>query len=155
VNSAVKKALGEHPISDDPNFTLLRKATIGDPVPVKDDEGREVFFLVPLLIGEKACGFVRLEKNLRVSQVSIFGGSADDRESWIDASFFDRPPNEIINSIKMRYPDMEMSEPVFSFDKSPAKWGWAIRLSNKRKIDVFISPSGWHEKTKRAVEFEG
>jgi hypothetical protein len=155
VLKAVKKALNTHPVSDDLNFVTVRKANASNPVIVKDDEGKDAFWLVPLLSGEKAVGFVRLEKNLRVSQVGIFGASAADRESWVDASFFDRPPSEVINSIRVRYPDMEMSEPVFSFDKSPAKWGWVIRLSNKRKIVVFVAPSGWHEKTSRDIEFEG
>jgi hypothetical protein len=109
-----------------------------------------------MLSGEKAVGFVRLERNLKVSQVSIFGASAADKESWVDASFFERPPSEVINSIKLRYPDLEMSEPVFSFDKSPAKWGWLMKLSsNKRMIVIFVTPSGWHEKTSRSIEFEG
>jgi hypothetical protein len=56
---------------------------------VKDDEGKAAFWLVPLISGKKAVGFVRLEMNLRVSQVGIFGASAADQESWIDASFFD------------------------------------------------------------------
>jgi hypothetical protein len=155
VLKAVKKALTEHPVSGDLNFAILRKANASNPVIVKDDEGKDAFWLVPLLSGEKAVGFVRLEKNLRVSQVGIFGASAADRESWVDASFFDRPPPEAINSIRVRYPDMKMSDPVFSFDKSPAKWGWLIALSNNRKISIFVTPSGWHEKTSRNIDFEG
>ena len=142
-------------MSDDINFATVRKASANNPIMVKDNEGKDAFLLVPLISGKKAVGFVRLEKNLKVSQVSIFGASAADEESWIDASFFDTPPSEVINSIRVRYPDMEMSEPVFSFDKSPAKWGWAIKLSNKRKIEVFVAPSGWHEKTNPGTEFEG
>jgi hypothetical protein len=155
VLKAAKKALNEQPVRDDLNFSNLRKAKASNPIIVKDDESKDAFWLVPLISGEKAVGFVRLEKNLKVSQVSIFGASAADKDSWIDASFFNKPPSEVINSIKLRYPDMEMSEPIFSFDKSPAKWGWAIRLSNKRNIVVFASPSGWHEKTSRDTEFEG
>ena len=155
VFKAVEKALNEHPVSDDLKFATVRKANASNPIIVKDDEGKDVFWLVPLISGKKAVGFVRLEKNLRVSQVGIFGASAADQESWIDASFFDRPPSEVINSIRDRYPDMEMSEPVFSFDKSPAKWGWVIKLSNKHKIEVFVAPSGWHEKTNRDTAFEG
>ncbi len=152
---AAKTALKEHSIGDDINFANLRKANARTPIIVKDEKGKDAFWLVPLLNGEKAVGFVRLEKNLKVSQVSIFGASAYDRESWVAASFFERAPSEAIDSIKLRYPDMEMSEPVFSFDKSPTKWGWKITLSNKRKITVFVDPSGWHEKTSHDTEFEG
>jgi hypothetical protein len=155
VLKAAKKVLNEHPICDDLNFANLRNANARIPIIVKDDKGEDAFWLVPLLRGEKAVGFVRLEKNLKVSQVSIFGASGADRESWVAASFFDTAPSEAIDSIKLRYPDMELSEPVFSFDKSPAKWGWKITLSNKRKITVFVDPSGWHEKTSHDTEFEG
>jgi hypothetical protein len=155
VLKAVEEALNEYPVSDDLNFTTLRKSNAKNPIMVKNDEGKDAFWLVPLINGKKAFGFVRLEKNLRVSQVGIFGASATDQESWLDASFFDRPPSEAIKSIKVRYPDMAISEPVFSFDRSPAKWGWIIKLSNKHKIEVFVSPSGWHEKTNRDAKFEG
>jgi hypothetical protein len=152
---AAKKALNEQPVYDDLNFANVRKAKASNPIIVKDDKCKDTFWLVPMISGEKAVGFVRLEKNLKVSQVSIFGASAADKESWVDASFFNRPPSEVINSIKLRYPDMEMSEPVFSFDKSPAKWGWLIRLNNRHKIEIFVAPSGWHEKTSRDIGFEG
>ena len=121
---------------------------------MRSENRRESCWFVPLLIGDKACGFAQVEKDLKVSTVGLFGAGPKDRESWIEASFFERPPPEVINSIKARYPEMEMSTPFFSYDKSPAKWGWIIRLKNSREITIFINPAGWYEQSKRKTSFE-
>jgi hypothetical protein len=155
VAKAVKKSISEPPISDDPKFAAVKKAIIGIPLKVKSENKKESYWLVPLLIGDKACGFAQVEKDLRMSTVGLFGASAEDRESWIEASFFERPPPEAINSIKARYSEMEMSNPFFSYDKSPAKWGWMVRLKNSREVTIFINPAGWYEQTKRDTTFEG
>ncbi len=52
----------------------------------------------------------------------------------------------MINSVKLRYPDMESSELSFSFYKVLQN-GWLERLSNNHKTEALVDPSGWHEKT--------
>lgn len=155
VKKAVERVLNELPISQDPNYATMTRATIGDPVAVKNNEGDNAFIIVPLLTGEKACGYIRLEINLKVSQASIFGANANDYKSWVDASFFYSPPAEAINSIIKKYPTMKISKPIFSFSKSYAKWGWIVRLSNKNQLTILISPSGWSEVVNKKQNYEG
>jgi hypothetical protein len=143
------------PVLDDPTFSTIRRATIGIPILVRSPEGKEAYWFVPLITGTKASGFARVDKNLRVSQVGLFGANPDDQGSWIDVSFFERPPPEAINSIKARYPEMEMSVPFFSYDQSPAKWGWIVKLKDKRMITIFITPGGWYEQIERNANIEG
>jgi hypothetical protein len=147
--------LSEGPVIEDPKFSTVRKATVGTPLMVRSDDGKEAYWFVPLLTGAKASGFARVEKNLRISQVGLFGASPEDQGSWIDASYFERPPPEVINSIKARYPRTEMSAPIFSFDRSPAKWGWMVRLKNERRITIFITPGSWYEQVERVADVEG
>jgi hypothetical protein len=155
VKKTVERVLNEPPINQDPNFATITKATIGDPVTVKNNEGDNAFIIVPLLTGEKASGYIRLEVNLKVSQVSIFGANANDYKSWVDASFFYLPPAETIDSILKKYPSMKMSKPIFSFSKSYAKWGWIVKLSNKNQLTILISPSGWSEVVNKKQNCEG
>ena len=155
VAKAVKKAIGERPVKDDPKFAAVRKATVGTPLVVRSKDGKDAYWLVPLLMADKTCGFAQVEKNMKVSIVGSFGANSEDRGSWVDASFFERPPLEVVNTIKARYPEMEMSEPFFSYDKSPAKWGWMVRLKDGRRITVFINPAGWYEQTERDGTIEG
>lgn len=96
-----------------------------------------------------------MDLNLRVSQVGLFGAGPEDQRSWVDVSFFERPPPEDVNSIKARYPTMEMSVPFFSYDQSPAKWGWIVKLKAARMKTLFITPGGWYEQVERKADFEG
>ena len=155
MKEAVKKAMKEHPIIDDPKFDAVRRATIGSPLTVKGADGKDEHWFVPLLIGKKANGYAQVERNLKVSQLAIFGANSEDRGSWIDASFFEKPPLEAINSIRARYPQLEMSDSFFSYDQNPAKWGWKVKLKDKHQITVFITPSGWHELPKHKPGYEG
>jgi hypothetical protein len=155
VIKAVKKALNEPEVSSDPNFATAKKARIGYPVYVRDSQGTLAFLIVPLLTGQKASGYVRLATDLKVGQVSIFGATANDSQSWVDASFFYTSPVDAINSIRKKYPDMIMSEPVFSFYKSAAKWGWLIKLTNKQEILILVTPSGWNRLVSSGSDFEG
>jgi hypothetical protein len=155
VKKVVKGALNEPEVSSDPNFATVKKARIGNPVYVRDSQGKNAFLIVPLLTGQKASGYVRLATDLKVRQVSIFGAKASDSQSWVDASFFYTPPEDAINSIRKEYPDMNMSEPVFSFYKSAAKWGWIIKLTNKQEILILVTPSGWNRLVSGGSDFEG
>jgi hypothetical protein len=110
---------------------------------------------VPLTQENKAVGYVKLDLNLKVSQISFFGGAANDKESWINAEFFRGPPKNVIEEIQSQYPDMKMSEPYFSFNHTPAKWGWKIKLTNQHEIIAFISPAGWKKQTKPQNDYEG
>lgn len=94
-------------------------------------------------------------KKLEDKRTRSFRWDPEDQGSWIDASFFERPPPEDIDSIKARYPGTEMSEPIFSYDQSPAKWGWMVKLNDGRRITVFVTPAGWYEQTKRDAALEG
>ena len=98
-----------------------------------------------MLIGDKACGLAQVERDLRVSRISIFGADPGDRGAWADASFFEKPPLGAINSIKARYPGRRMSAPFFSYDRSQSKWWWMVRLKDGKEVTVFINPAGWYE----------
>lgn len=148
--------MNTQPIIEDRKFDAARKASIGSPITVKNTDGKDQHWFVPLLTGKKANGYAQVEKDLKVSQVAIFGATPEDRGSWIEASFFEKPPLEVINSIKARYPQMEMSEPFFSYDQNPAKWGWIVKLKNERQITVFITPSGWRKlQNTKIIGYEG
>lgn len=134
------------PIRSNPMFAAVMHAGIGSPAMVHTPEGKEAFWLVPILVGDSACGFARVELSHKVSQIGIFGSSPEDRPSWIDASFFEKPPSEILAAIRTRYSGLTISEPVLSYDKTPAKWAWRIEIGDKVKTIVFIAPGGWYEQ---------
>ncbi len=146
IRKAVEIKRAKAPVSKDPLFSAMRDAKIGLPVMVYSPEGKEAFWLVPILMGDSACGFARVELSHNVSQVGIYGSGPEDHASWIDASFFEKPPSGLLDAIRSRYSGMKISEPLLSYDKSPARWAWRIEVEDEVKTVVFITPGGWYEQ---------
>ncbi len=146
IKRAVEVKRGKAPVSRDPRFSAVKDAKIGLPAMVYSPEGKEAFWLVPILMGDSACGYARVELSHKVSQVGIYGSGPEDYASWIDASFFEKPPSRLLDAIRSRYSGMRISEPVLSYDKSPARWAWRVEIGDQVRTIVFITPGGWYEQ---------
>ena len=156
IKKAVEAERQKAPTRSNPAFSAVMRAEIGSPAMVYTPEGKEAFWLVPILVGESACGFARVERSHKVSQIGIFGSGPEDRPSWIDASFFEKPPSEVLDAVRTRYEGLTISEPVLSYDKTPAKWAWRVAIEDRVKTVVFISPGGWYEQVSKGdVNREG
>ena len=158
IRKTVETAKRRPPVADDSKFSAAKDAEVGLPAMVYTPEGKPAFWIVPFLMKDSACGFARVELSRKVSQIGIFGSGPEDRLSWIGATFFEKPPPEMLAEIQTRYSGMAMSKPVLSYDASPGKWAWRmeIRKEDKIKSIVFITPGGWYEqKSDKKVGWEG
>ncbi|MCW4005609.1 MAG: hypothetical protein NWF04_03295 [Candidatus Bathyarchaeota archaeon] len=151
----MKRALQKPHILESEQCDSVRSGVLADPVAVHDADGKEAYWLVPMLHSEKACGFAHVNQDLSVSKIATFGSGPKDTASWVDAAFFKQPPPEALKEIRARYPDMELSEPLFSYDKTPDKWGWKITLKNGDSFNVFVGVFGWYKQSEQKPGFEG
>lgn len=73
--------------------------------------------------------------------------------------FLKKPSSQILEEVHTKYLDFTISEPILSYDKSPAKWalGVIIKEIEKIKFIVFITPGGWHKRhpADERTNFEG
>ena len=140
-------------MSRDPLLRALRSAVVGNPVLARSPDGAPAFWLVPLEVRQRACGFARVELTERVAQLSAFGAGADDVSSWPEADFFRRPPARVLDEVRAKYSGAQLAEPVFSYDGSPAKWAWRVTVGEPATSVVYITPGGWYERAgSRAVQ---
>jgi len=146
VRKVVASASKQSPVADDAKFSIVRDAEIGSPVMVYTPEGEPSFWMVPFVLKNSACGFAYVELSGKVSKFGIFGSTPEDHSSWIDASFFKKPPDAIIVEIQAKFSGLTISKPVFSYDTSPARWAWRIEVKNKIRTIIFITPGGWYER---------
>ena len=149
IMKAVEAERKKPSIRNNPMFSAAMGAEIGTPAMVQTPEGKEAFWLVPMLRGAFACGFARVELSHKVSQIGIYGSGPEDYASWIDASFFEKPPSRLLDAIRSRYLWMKISEPILSYDKTPARWAWRIGIEDNVKTIVFITPGGWYEQASK------
>lgn len=147
VREAVEAARSTPPVADDATFQDVRSANVGRPTLARTPRGEPAFWIVPFIVKGSACGYARVELSREVSQVGVFGSGPKDRMSWVDATFFEKPPPDMVAAIRSRYPEFEVGAPVFSYDRSPGKWAWRVEVRKKGEVTltVFITPHGWYE----------
>ncbi len=121
----------------------LDGAATAVPVLVKAPSGNPEYWLVPSVRGDWACGFASVPPEGVVQRAGALGSGRADGGGWIPASYFTAPPPEAIREISERYPRATLADPVFSFDRSPARWGWRIHINPPAGVIVFVSPGGW------------
>jgi hypothetical protein len=148
IRRVVETARKQSHIVNDEKFSFLKKAKVGSPIMVYTTEGEPTFWLVPLMANNLACGFAQVELSSQVSKIGIFGSTPNDSQSWIKASFFKEPPSEILTEIQSVFSEDTISEPVFSFDISPARWAWMLKIKSKNNTTsvIFITPGGWYKR---------
>ncbi|MFN8468755.1 MAG: hypothetical protein U0X20_24565 [Caldilineaceae bacterium] len=150
VRAAAASALKQEPVLSDPLFATARRARVGSPVLVHTSNGEPAFWLAPYEIHDKVCGFAEVNLDGNVGRVAILGASPDDNQSWIDRSFFDRPPTAVLDELRVKHEDSTLSVPLLSFDATPVRWGWKVDAVSTRSgalvTTAFITPGGWYER---------
>ena len=141
IRRSAEQARGSHPGAGAPQFGALKQASAGDPCAVAAPDGAIAFWIVPYVRGGRACGFAQVELSGVVSRVAIFGSG--DPASWVDAAYFRSAPEATLGEIRAKHPRDPLSKPVFSYDLSPARWGWRVE---GRGWTAFITPGGWYER---------
>jgi hypothetical protein len=122
----------------------FRRASIGASVLVRSPEGEPAYWLVPLSVGTRACGYARVDLGGHVGQVGTLGTGEGDPEGCPEAGFFAAAPPSALAEIGAKYRGKTLGEPIFSYDRSPAKWGWRVTVGDPVVGVVFITPGGWY-----------
>ena len=130
-------------------MAALRHAEVGTPLLAGDAGGAPAFWLVPLLQGDRACGYARVDLGGRVAQVSAFGAGAGDMAAWLPAQYFSGPPRLLVDEVKARHPGAPLAAARLSFDSSPARWAWRIDVGEPADSVAFLAHDSWYEKPVR------
>jgi hypothetical protein len=133
-------------------MAALRAAEVGAPILARAPEGAPAFWIVPLTAEKRAAGFARVELNGHVAQIGRFGDPADERTAGLAADFFEGPPMTVMNEIRARHSSVPFSHPQLSYDGSPAKWAWLVKIGDPATRLVFVTPGGWYERPTRDGE---
>jgi hypothetical protein len=149
VRQAVAAALRRGPVVDDPTMAALRGVAAGAPVLARSPGGTPAFWIVPLEAGTRVPGFARVELDRRVAQIGRLGAAADDPSASPEAAYFQGPSAKVMDEIRARHPTAPMSPPQLSYDGSPAKWAWLVKVGDPATRYVFVTPGGWYERPAR------
>ncbi len=141
-------------------FENLKNSASAMPVQVYSRDNVPAFWMVPFISGVKSSGFAIFDMEGKLIRTGVFGTGCDNDPGMIDSSYFKRPSSAIMEEIKLKYSQYDISEPVFSYDRTPVKWAWRVILkkNGKRDVTIYILPDNWYEainENSRATDMEG
>jgi hypothetical protein len=148
IQNAIKEALIMPPAAKDPALAAIRKSRLGTPVLVVDEAYQPAYWIVPIICDTKVCGFGRVDLAGKVIQLGTMGSGSLDSTSWFEESYFAEPPETTLIDIKAKFKNSTLSDPVLSFDRTPAKWGWRVEIFVGDTLErlAFIGPWGWYDR---------
>lgn len=133
-------------LAADPPLAAQRIARTGTPAPVHAPHGDVAFYLVPLVHAGRALGYVMVSPAGEATSISSFATSDGDREGGIAAGYFKQPPAVFVRELQGKQPGRRLFKAIFSYDGSPARWGWRIDFvepDGARGV-AWIGPHGWY-----------
>jgi len=130
-------------------MAALSGAEVAVPLLARSPGGAPAFWIVPLKAGTRVPGFARVELDGRVAQIGRFGAAADDSSAWPAAAFFQGPPVTVMNEIRAKHSTAPLSQPQLSYDGSPAKWAWLVKVGDPATRFIYVTPGGWYERPAR------
>lgn len=144
--AAVREALKSHIVKSE-GFQNLSNSTAGTPVLIYSPDDLPEYWMVPYVSGTKVIGHALFDGRQKLIRVGIFDMGGDSGTGYIDSSYFTKPPSDLLEEIRGKYPGYALSKPVFSYDRTPARWSWRLGLTNNYENHklIFILPGSWYE----------
>ena len=139
------------------SFPQLNNTRIGRPVPVFDQNKVQRYWFIPFLLKTKVRGSAIFDVQGKLVTHGVLNPNVQDEDKLLDMHFFEKVPKKTLNEIKHNYKDHTITSQIFSFDRTPQKWGWLICLKKDNSEDllsIYAGPGGWYEK-RMGNDFEG
>jgi hypothetical protein len=148
--AAAEPELYGAPVRIDPKFALFAEASIGEPLLVHDLAKRPSYWLVPVLLGEKVVGFVRVSQD---GGVEAIGSYCRDRSrlaecpDWVTHITSDEAERRARPRLDTAS-DEVASPPVYVHDGPPGREAWLVETSahGQPVRRLFLTASGMYER---------
>jgi len=128
---------------EDPMFEPWKQSVLGDPILVRTVEEEPSYWSVPVILKEKVIGFIDIEGDGTISRYGHFYESPDNL-SECPTTLTRITAEEVVElaeEITVKYPDAEVSKPIFVHDGAKSKIAWMLKIEKKGEIisRVFVS----------------
>ena len=151
----VESKLGEF-IQGDPMFEpwTWKQSVYGDPILVRTVEEEPSYWRVPVIFKEKVLGYIDVDGSGTIWRYGEFYESPDNlsRCPSVPTLITAAEAAELAEEITARYPDAEVSEPIFVHDGAKSKIAWMLKIEKNGEIISRVFLSGRYPYERRADE---
>lgn len=130
------------------SFPSLSKTTPGNPVPLFDAQQRQQYWLIPFLLSDRVRGLAIFDLTGRLISHGVLTPNVTDEIQLMSKTFFEAVPSQALDEIRQEYGGFRCTPPFLSYDETPRRWAWLLRLEQEtgQQRSIFIGPQGWYEK---------
>ncbi|MCK4475300.1 MAG: hypothetical protein KAU16_01070 [Methanophagales archaeon] len=138
---------------EDPMFEPWKQSVLGDPILVRTVEEEPSYWSVPVILKEKVIGFIDVEGDGTISRYGHFYESPDNLSECPTTltRITAEEAVELAEEITAKYPDAEVSKPIFVHDGAKSKIAWMLKMEKNGEIisRVFVSGRYVYERKER------
>jgi hypothetical protein len=134
--------------SRDPLFAPWAEANIGEPFLVRTVDGRASYWLVPVELGSRTIGFVRVTQDGKAMAAGVLYRDPAQLEA-VPRTVTGITSAEALSRIQDTVgPDDVVSDPRYVHDGPPGREAWmiAVRKPEGTERILFVTSSGWYER---------
>lgn len=130
------------------SFPTLSKTTPGNPVPLFNRQQSHQYWLIPFLLNDRVRGLAVFDLTGRLISHGVLTPNVTDEIHLISKTFFEAVPSQALDEIRKEYGGFHYTPPFLSYDETPRRWAWLLRLETETagQRSIFIGPQGWYEK---------
>lgn len=134
-------------------FEPWARSTVGEPVLVRTVTGEPSYWLVPVELGNRAIGFVRVTNEGRAVASGAFyrdPGNLDGAPAVVTGITAAEARERIAEMLGR---DVVVADPVYVHDGPPGREAWLIRVREGDGVTklLFVTAAGWYERSPDAV----
>lgn len=111
---------------------VRRSGRIEEPRPVLSPDGRLHSWFVAVTVGERLAGFLELMPDLTPMRYSSLQRKAESLEGCPEAASWLNPEIVRASAASHARPGERAGDPYLTYDRSPSRLVWAIRMENPR-----------------------
>ncbi len=136
---------------DDPVFKSWEQSILGDPVLVKTVKEEPFYWTVPIIFREKVIGFIDIDGNKSIPRYGIFGCGTPDNLSacpYVITFITSEEAVELAKNVTARYPDANISAPIFVYDDEKSHAAWMLKVETKGAVisRIFVAGNYVYER---------
>ena len=134
----------------DPHFAIWADAAVGDPVVVHDLEGRPRYHTVPVELGGRAIGFVRVTSGMAVEAAGGFYRNPRHLESCpLVVTGITAAEARSAVATAARLEESDLDDPLYVHDGPPGREAWSVETNGRPRRRFLVTRGGVEERNQQ------
>lgn len=132
----------------DPHFAIWADAAVGDPVLVHEPGGRPAYHTVPVELGGRTIGFVRVSDDMTVTAAGAFYRNPRRLENCpLVVTGITASEARSAAAAAAGMAEVELEDPIYVHEGPPGREAWSVTTTSGPRRRFVVTAGGVEERT--------